>query len=281
MAGGLNFGTGKAATIKVAKVLNCGGNGDIASLVAGVMAVSDDAANDPTKPFILSMSLVGPDSPSMASAINELRATYHVIVTAAAGNSNIDACSGTPVNIAGVFGVGSVGPSDARSSFSNFGSCVEAYAPGEGVIGAWLNGGYASLSGTSMSTPLVAGIFAQLLEQIGRTYPINGASNVSSSAVTIEQLAINALMSQVFHPAPLGGGALVYGSFDATQENNYGILPEGAPPQPLSNNPPPGPPPFSAPLLSQPNIHHANAAEFLNNPIGLVMLTLTLLIILL
>jgi subtilisin family serine protease len=241
------------------------------------MAVSDDASANPAKPFILSMSLVGPESASMTSAIEELRATYHVIVVAAAGNSNQDACGGNPVGIAGVFGVGSTGSTDARSYFSNFGPCVEAYAPGEGVLGAWLNGGYAYLSGTSMATPIVAGVFAQLIEQIGRTYPVAGAGNISSSAIPIEQLAINALLSQTWHPASLGGGALVYGSFDATEANSYGVLSPGAPSQPLTSEPPPkGPPPFSAPQLSQPNIHHANRANFLSNPLGVMMLTLVI-----
>eukprot|EP00976_Prorocentrum_cordatum_P058797 1173777-Prorocentrum_minimum.AAC.1 len=118
-------------------------------------------AENHVSPAVASMSLGG----GFSQAINDAIATMHdagVVVTTAAGNSNADACGFSPASAAKSFTVASMTSTDVRSSFSNYGSCTNMYAPGSSILSAWIGGVTATntISGTSMATPHVAGAMA-------------------------------------------------------------------------------------------------------------------------
>jgi subtilisin family serine protease len=83
-----------------------------------------------------------------------------VFVAVAAGNSNANACNYSPASASAVTTVASSTSSDAKSSFSNYGSCVDLYAPGSSITSTWINSGTNTISGTSMASPHVAGVGA-------------------------------------------------------------------------------------------------------------------------
>jgi len=169
-AGGSTLGVASNANIYGIKALDSEGGGWSSNVVAGIDIVIQ--AHDKAKTAdgfvgsVMSMSLAS-SSPVQAitSAIEAaVQAGVHTVV--AAGNDDQDACATSPSNSGGTQGpaitVGAVGMSGKRSSFSNYGDCVDVYAPGENVISAWIGGPdmVNSLSGTSMATPHVTGIVA-------------------------------------------------------------------------------------------------------------------------
>jgi subtilisin family serine protease len=89
----------------------------------------------------------------------------------AAGNENADACGGSPARIVQALTVGATTRTDARASFSNTGTCVDIFAPGQEIQSAGRGGGSATLSGTSMASPHVAGLAALCLARHGRIDP--------------------------------------------------------------------------------------------------------------
>jgi subtilisin family serine protease len=141
----------------------------LSGVIAGMDKVADDCpqgtsiAGTPfeNKRCVASMSLGGGASSSLDTALNNLKAA-NVVVAVAAGNSNANACNYSPARATGALTVGSTTSSDSRSSFSNYGSCVEIFAPGSGITSAWHTSNTATntISGTSMATPHVAGAVA-------------------------------------------------------------------------------------------------------------------------
>ena len=93
----------------------------------------------------------------------------------AAGNSNADACHYSPARVASGVTVGSTTKTDIRSSFSNWGSCVDIFAPGSLIKSAWYDGGYRTISGTSMATPHVTGVAALYLQENSSLSPSQGS----------------------------------------------------------------------------------------------------------
>src|SRR2546430_685893 len=84
----------------------------------------------------------------------------HVAGAVAAGNDNADACNASPAGASGVFTVAASEKTDAKASYSNWGTCVEAYGPGSAIKSTYLAGLTMTLSGTSMATPHVTGVAA-------------------------------------------------------------------------------------------------------------------------
>ena len=171
--GGRTYGVAKEVTLVAVKVLNCAGSGSTTSVVGGIdWVVSNHAAGAPA---VANMSLGGGASTTIDNAV--VRGINDGVAFAvAAGNSGANACNYSPARVPGAVTVGATGPSDARASYSNFGSCVDIFAPGSGITSAWKNSTTSTktISGTSMATPHVTGVLALL----------GGGANAASAVVT-------------------------------------------------------------------------------------------------
>lgn len=159
-AAGTVYGVAKAATVRAVRVLGCNGSGSNAGVIAGV----DWVAANAIKPAVGNMSLGGGDSAALDTAVKNVIASG-VAMAVAAGNSSANACSGSPNKVPEAITVGSTERGDAMSSFSNFGPCIDLFAPGGSIVSAshTSNTGTTTLSGTSMASPHVAGAVALFL----------------------------------------------------------------------------------------------------------------------
>ncbi|HEU4995960.1 MAG TPA: S8 family peptidase [Gemmatimonadaceae bacterium] len=153
--GGTTYGVAKSIKLRAVRVLNCSGSGTNSGVIAGM----DWVRTNHIKPAVANMSLGGGFSSAVNTAANNL-ASAGVFLAVAAGNSNANACNSSPSSAANATSVAASSISDARASFSNFGSCVHIYAPGVSIKSDWLNGGTNTISGTSMATPHVTGVAA-------------------------------------------------------------------------------------------------------------------------
>ena len=160
-AAGTTYGVAKEAQVVPVRVLDCSGGGSTSDVIAGV----DWVTANHEKPAVANMSLGGGDSDALDEAVqNATEAGVTFVV--AAGNSDADACGGSPNRVAEAVTVGSTTKKDERSSFSNFGTCVDLFAPGSNITGAWYESDTQTntISGTSMASPHVAGSAALLLD---------------------------------------------------------------------------------------------------------------------
>jgi subtilisin family serine protease len=155
--GGSTYGVAKGVLLRGVQVLSCSGSGSWSGIIAGM----DWVRVNHIKPAVANMSLGGGFSSSVNTAANNL-ANSGVFVAVAAGNSNANACNYSPASASNVTSVMSSTSSDAKSSFSNFGSCTHVYAPGSSITSAWHTSNTAinTISGTSMASPHVAGVAA-------------------------------------------------------------------------------------------------------------------------
>ncbi|HEX6077907.1 MAG TPA: S8 family peptidase [Micromonosporaceae bacterium] len=153
--GSTTYGVAKQARLRAVRVLNCSGSGTWAQVISGM----DWVTANHVKPAVANMSLGGSLNTSVNSAATRM-ANAGVFTAVAAGNSNISACNYSPASASNVTTVAASDRTDLRASFSNYGSCVEVYAPGVSVTSTWRNGGTNTISGTSMASPHVAGVAA-------------------------------------------------------------------------------------------------------------------------
>ena len=164
---GKNVGVSKNATVIPVKVLSDSGSGSTSGIMKAINWVVQES-KDKNKCSIISMSLGGSKSSIFNNVINAA-VDEGVIVVASAGNNNGNSCYKSPASAEKAITVGSTDINDKRSSFSNYGQCVDIYAPGSSILGAYNFGTkfYVKKSGTSMSCPHVAGVMAMLVEKYG------------------------------------------------------------------------------------------------------------------
>lgn len=166
--GGSTYGVAKSVRLVPVRVLGCDGSGSTSGIIAGL----DWIRNNRSGPAVANMSLGGGASSSLDTATNNLW-NSGVTVVVAAGNENQNACNVSPARASGTITVGSSTSGDARSSFSNYGSCVDLFAPGSSITSAWYTSDTATntISGTSMASPHVAGAAALYLSGNGGASP--------------------------------------------------------------------------------------------------------------
>lgn len=153
--GGAYHGVAKSVRLRGVKVLGCDNKGTYAGIIAGI----DWVARYGARPAVANLSLGGPYYGPLNTAVTNLTRAG-VFAAVAAGNDNRDACTASPASAAGSMTVASMDWYDRKASDSNWGRCVDLYAPGVHVQSARLGGGTALMSGTSMAAPHVAGLAA-------------------------------------------------------------------------------------------------------------------------
>jgi subtilisin family serine protease len=212
---GLSYGVAKNAIIHPLKVFGCSGSGDLVDTLAAL----DWVLFNYQSPAVVNMSLGAGASPALDSAVNAL-INDGITVVAAAGNDGLspggkspDACDTSPARVPNAITVGNTTSSDSRAPKSNFGSCLDLFAPGEFILSAYWrdDNDTATLSGTSMASPHVAGVVANYLE-----------SNPGATPAEVSQLIINNAIADVVTDARGGSPNRLL----------FNILDENAPPAP-------------------------------------------------
>jgi subtilisin family serine protease len=155
--GGSSYGIARSAMLRGVRVLNCSGSGS----TSGIIAAVDWVRVNGIKPAVANMSLGGGYSSSLNTAVNNLH-NSGIFVAVAAGNENQNACNVSPASASSVYTTAASTSSDAKASYSNYGSCVDGYAPGSAIKSAWIGSTTATntINGTSMASPHVAGVAA-------------------------------------------------------------------------------------------------------------------------
>ncbi|MFC8273366.1 S8 family serine peptidase [Streptomyces sp. NPDC057271] len=176
---GSAYGVAKKAKIVGVRVLNNQGSGTTAQVVAGIDWVTQNAV----KPAVANMSLGGGIDSALDTAVRNSIASG-VTYAVAAGNDSSNASNYSPARVSEAITVGSTTSSDARSSFSNYGSVLDIFAPGSSITSAWNSSDSATntISGTSMATPHVAGAAAVYLADNPSATPAQVSTALTSAA---------------------------------------------------------------------------------------------------
>ncbi|MGC4797719.1 S8 family peptidase [Micromonospora saelicesensis] len=196
--GGSAYGVAKAVQLVGVRVLNCSGSGTNAGVIGGVDWVTANAI----KPAVANMSLGGGANSSLDNAVRNSIASGVTYGLAAGNDNGANACNTSPARTTEAITVGSTTSSDARSSFSNVGTCLDIFAPGSSITSAWYNSNTATntISGTSMATPHVVGAAAL----------VASANPSWTPAQVRNQLVANATPNVVGNPGSGSPNLLLY-----------------------------------------------------------------------
>src|SRR5215213_7193741 len=164
--GGTTYGVAKSVSLVAVRVLDCGGSGTWSGVIAGMDWVAENHAT----PAVANMSLGGGANSSVDDAVRGMIGSG-VATAIAAGNGNQggraqDACKYSPARVAEAMTIGATDRTDTKASWSNYGACVDWFAPGVGITSSWKTSATATntISGTSMATPHTAGVAALYLQ---------------------------------------------------------------------------------------------------------------------
>ncbi len=206
--GGSTWGMAKGAALHPVRVLDCGGSGSYSGVIAGIDWVTANRA----LPAVANMSLGGGASQAIDDAVARSVAAG-VTYAVAAGNSNTDACGFSPARAPAAITVGATESSDARAGYSNWGSCLDIFAPGSNITSASNASDTATavLSGTSMASPHVAGAAALYL-----------AINPTATPAQVRDAMVNhATPNKVTNPGTNSPNRLLYSGFTGFPANAY------------------------------------------------------------
>ena len=176
--GAAAYGVAKGVSLHGVRVLSCAGIGLNSDVIAGVDWVSANHVD----PAVANMSLGGGKSPALDQAVTNLW-NSGVFLAVAAGNDNVDACTESPSGAPSVFTVAASEKTDAKASYSNWGTCVELYAPGSAIKSTYL-ATTMTLSGTSMATPHVVGVSALYKATFGDAPSATVSNWITNNATT-------------------------------------------------------------------------------------------------
>jgi subtilisin family serine protease len=183
--GGATHGVAKGASLVAVRVLDCAGSGSNAGVIAGIDWVT--AHHQAGRPAVANMSLGGGVSTALDSAVSR-SISDGVSYAVAAGNGNAagtpqNACNYSPARVPAALTVAASGRTDTPASFSNYGNCVDLFAPGVGITSDWYTARTATntISGTSMATPHVAGVAALYLQGAPAATPATVAAAITAA----------------------------------------------------------------------------------------------------
>lgn len=179
--GGSTYGVAPQVSLVSVRVLDCNGSGNVSSVITAIDWV---VADHTTRPAVLNLSFGTTQSASLESAVDRAFADG-IVVVVSAGNSNADACALSPSgDRASVLTVGATNEADSRASFSNYGKCVDLFAPGNNIRSAGITSNTATsvMSGTSMASPHVAGLVARYLSTASTATPSTVMDAIVSQA---------------------------------------------------------------------------------------------------
>jgi subtilisin family serine protease len=220
IVGGKTFGVAKAVKLYSVRVLDCSGSGSISGIVAGI----DWIVKNRQGPSVANMSMSGAISQTLNTAVqNGVKAGVTFVV--AAGNNNGDACNYSPGNTPEALTIGNSWNGDGRSGTSNYGPCVDVFAPGDAIRSAGIADDTVSVlkSGTSMASPHAAGVAALYL-----------SANPNATPAQVAQAIVSNATRDVLASIPTGTvNLLLYSGFNAVS----------APPPPTDTATPPPPSP--------------------------------------
>jgi len=192
IVGGKTYGVAKRVQLVAVRVLDCKGEATVSEVIAGVNWVTQQRKNNPNGAMVANMSLGGPITAALDKAVtNSIKAGITYVV-AAGNNYGLSACNLSPARVPTAITVGATSAFlDFRALYSNIGSCLDLFAPGSTVPSAWYtnDSAVATLSGTSMATPHVAGAAALYLQSHPNANPNTVANaliaNVTTNAVLL------------------------------------------------------------------------------------------------
>ena len=230
--GGSTYGVAKGVTLHPVRVLDCSGNGTDSTVISGI----DWVTANRVLPAVANMSLGGGASTALDTAVQNSINSGVTYAVAAGNDYGANACNSSPARVAAAITVGSTTSTDAKSDFSNIGTCLDIFAPGSSILSSWYTSDTATntISGTSMATPHVTGVAALYLQNNTGASPATVRDQIVNTATTGVLTGIgtgspNRLLYSLLTtggggggvPAACTGGTQYSGSLSGTGSYNY------------------------------------------------------------